>query len=502
MDAETDKYLVEEIVRAIFDQTIVGFVRTNLDGRVTFANNRYSEITGYPCEELLGKHFSEFTYSDDVPTSLEVFQRMTQDATPFFFEKRYVRKDGEIVWVSLSPCQMRDAHGKIVGESAFVVDISQRKRALDELRASEGKFRSLFENSRDALMTLAPPTWKFTSANRTTFELFGAQSEAEFLTFSPWDISPAQQPDGQSSFEKAHKMIEIALQDGSNFFEWMHRRLDGKMFMTEVLLSRLEEDGQIKLQATVRDITGRKHLEKEILEQRNEMDELQKSQVAAQTAAAIAHELNQPLSAVVSYNETALMLMNAEQPDLNQIRETIELSVQQALRAGQSIRQLFEYLSMRDFPKEPFNLNQEIVEVLETARKQHDLQFRSVLHLDKHLPLVQANRIHVRKVLFNLVHNGIEAMRIANVSVPAITVTVRTRAEQKVAQVTIKDNGPGIKHNDIERLFEPFFTTKTGGIGMGLAISRSLIEMNGGQLWIDPDEGPGATFHLTLPFAS
>ncbi len=130
------------------------------------------------------------------------------------------------------------------------------------------------------------------------------------------------------------------------------------------------------------------------------------------------------------------------------------------------------------------------------------MQFHSILKLEQQLPLVLANRSHVQRVLRNLLRNGIEAMQQAGVPLPSITVIVRTIKDEGVAQITIIDNGPGLKKEAIHRLFEPFFTSKPNGIGMGLAISRSLIETNGGQLWVDPQEGPGATFHLTLPFAT
>jgi signal transduction histidine kinase len=138
---------------------------------------------------------------------------------------------------------------------------------------------------------------------------------------------------------------------------------------------------------------------------------------------------------------------------------------------------------------------------LTTARAEHGLQFQASLQLEEGLPPIRASRVHVRKVLLNLLHNGIEAMQEAGVPQAAITITVRTMTDKNVAQVTIRDNGPGFTDTDIQRLFEPFFTTKAKGIGMGLTISRSLIEANGGQLWVDPQESPGATFHLTLPFA-
>jgi signal transduction histidine kinase len=117
------------------------------------------------------------------------------------------------------------------------------------------------------------------------------------------------------------------------------------------------------------------------------------------------------------------------------------------------------------------------------------------------LPQIRANRIHVQKVLLNLLNNGIEAMQAVSVPLPSLELLIVTVNRGGFAQMTIQDNGPGIKKENINRLFEPFFTTKSDGIGMGLAISRSLIEENGGQLWFDHQEGRGATFHLTLPVA-
>jgi signal transduction histidine kinase len=124
-----------------------------------------------------------------------------------------------------------------------------------------------------------------------------------------------------------------------------------------------------------------------------------------------------------------------------------------------------------------------------------------VLQLQPNLPPVLANRLQIEKVLVNLLRNSVEAMRNAGVPKSAITITVRTNAAGTMAQVTVQDCGPGLNADLVHRIFDPFFTTKPTGIGLGLAISRSLIEAHGGQLWADLDAGPGATFHFTLPLA-
>jgi two-component system sensor kinase FixL len=321
---------------------------------------------------------------------------------------------------------------------------------------------------------------------------FGASYEA-FLN--------AIHPDDRDMVNKAYTDALAKRQP----YDIVHRLqfADGRIkFVHEHCETYYDADGKaIRSLGTIQDITSRKILENQIQEQRNEMNALQKTQIAAQTASAIAHELNQPLSAIATYSDAALLLLKAENPDLEKISKAVEASERQALRAGQSIRELIAFLSIREFPTEAFELNDEITNILATARAEHELQFQSSLHLEEGLPLIRANRTHVRKVLLNLLHNGIDAMQEAGVPLASITITVRTITDKNVAQVTIRDNGPGFKEEDIQRLFEPFFTTKSKGIGMGLTISRSLIEANGGQLWVDPQEGPGATFHLTLPFA-
>ncbi|MDP2795174.1 MAG: PAS domain S-box protein [Sulfurisoma sp.] len=143
-------------------------------------------------------------------------------------------------------------------------DRAARDQAVVALRESEEKHRQLFESSRDALMTAAPPSWHFTSANRATLQLFGVATLADFAALGPWDVSPERQPDGRPSAEKAQEMIAAAMRDGAHFFEWQHQRLDGEPFAADVLLTRIELGGQVSIQATVRDITERKAAEEEI----------------------------------------------------------------------------------------------------------------------------------------------------------------------------------------------------------------------------------------------
>lgn len=145
-------------------------------------------------------------------------------------------------------------------------EITGHMQAEEALRISAQKHQLLFESSRDALMTVAPPSWKFATANQATLQMFGASSVAEFTALGPWDVSPERQPDGRPSSEKAPEMIAIAMREGSHFFEWTHQRLDGQPFDANVLLTRMEVGGDMFLLATVRDITERKQIEQSLLE--------------------------------------------------------------------------------------------------------------------------------------------------------------------------------------------------------------------------------------------
>jgi len=300
------------------------------------------------------------------------------------------------------------------------------------------------------------------------------------------------------AFNKYLRMVFANDSQNSVEFELMRKNEQNRIVQ---LFSNLDKSSN-NTRLSIFDVTERRLLEKESLKRMKQIESLSRRQIASHTASAIAHELNQPLIALASYSQAILLMLEDENPKLDKIRKAAKASGEQALRAGKSIHELIVLLNQEDSHAEDFDIYKEIQLIIDTAKLEHDLPFKTVFKLDKMLPLIRANRTQVHKVLLNLLRNGIESMQNHDESLPVITVTVQIIKDYNLAQITFQDNGPGFNAEQVRRLFEPFFTTKSNGVGMGLVISRSLIEANGGKLWVDPQETPGATFHFTLPLSS
>ena len=255
---ESDKRL-----RTITGTVMDAILMMDANGRISFYNLAAEHIFGWTAEEAVGKDLHRLLapnqYHEAYERHIEHFRQSGEGpAIGMTRELTALHKNGAEfpVELSLSAAKVGDAwHG--VG---VIRDITERKQMEETLQESEELHRVMFSSSRDAIMTLNPPSWKFTSCNPVSVAMFGAKDESEFILHDPWELSPERQPDGQPSSEKAKKMIETAMQDGSHFFEWRHKRLGGEEFPATVLLARLEIGDHAFLQATVRDISHQKQM--------------------------------------------------------------------------------------------------------------------------------------------------------------------------------------------------------------------------------------------------
>lgn len=253
-----------------------------------------------------------------------------------------------------------------------------------------------------------------------------------------------------------------------------------------------------RLIGVMQDVTDKIATELRLEEQRLKTESLVRRQIAGQTASAIAHELNQPLAAVSAYSEVAMRELDSIECT-PRLRRALTGCVEQAHRAGQALHELLEFLRSGDVEVEEFDLGQTVKACIAEAQSSGLRRFKAELVLEPSLPHVLANETQVSKVLANLIRNGLESIESAGLPNPVITITVEPLVEEGMARVTVQDNGPGLESETAHRVFDPFFTTKSRGIGMGLAVSLSLIKANGGELWLDTAAPAGAVFHFTLP---
>jgi len=508
MEEMRDRYL------DLYELAPVGYITLTREGMIAEANLTGAAMLGVDRKNLLGRRFAAFVSPEDSDKWNRHFLTVLKRDGRQHCELVLRRSDGLCIEARLTSLKAGDslsAHepddssqpGDKPNKSPLlrivITDISEIKAAEKMLWEKNQLLDSIIDNIPNMIFLKRASDLCFELFNKAGENLLG-YSRTDLLGKGNDDFWPREQADWFTATDRkvlasaaVTEIPEEAIRTASGETRYLHT--------WKVPLHDKGGEPTHLLGISV-DITERKKMEMEIQERRNEMEELQKMHVAAQTAAAIAHEINQPLLAICTYSEAAQMLLKAENPNLDKVHKAMAGCEQQALRAGKAIRELLEFLSAKEFPTEDFDLNQEILGVIGAAKSEHEMLFQPILRLEEGLALVRANRTHVQKALLNLLRNSVDSMQEAGVSLPAITVLVRTLTDKCVAQVTIQDNGPGVKQEDFQKLFEPFFTTKSKGIGMGLAISRALIEENGGQLWIDPQEGPGAIFHLTLPFAT
>lgn len=239
--------------------------------------------------------------------------------------------------------------------------------------------------------------------------------------------------------------------------------------------------------------------ERELQQRRAETAHVLRLHTAGEMVSAIAHELNQPLHAVTTYCEAAQRMLRTDPLDAENLARALEQTALQAQRAAYVIRELRAFLRREAPTLEPLDINELVREALMLlAADSHGNGFRVEFTPAAALPPVAANRVQIEQALLNLLRNGIEAMRGARPAGGALDVRTSLN-EEGLVQVTVSDSGPGIDPETRGRIFEPFFSSKSDGLGLGLAISRSIVEAHGGRLWADPRSGPGAVFHFTLP---
>jgi signal transduction histidine kinase len=296
-------------------------------------------------------------------------------------------------------------------------------------------------------------------------------------------------------------------------YETIRRRKDGTHVNISLTVSPIvDEHGQVVGASKIaRDITERKRIEQErrdmavtaaLRDKEAELARVTRALTVGELATSIAHEVNQPLAAIVTNAEAGLRWLDGQIPNLHEAHESLELIVRDGIRAGGVIRRIREFLKKDSEQTTSLDINEVVQEAVLLART--DLlksQVAPRVELCAELPPVRGDRVQLQQVILNLVINGREAMAPAADGQRELVIISQKSAEGGVL-VAVRDSGAGAKPQDIERMFEAFFTTKRTGMGIGLSISRSIVEAHGGRIWAAQNAGPGLTVQFSLPAAS
>src|SRR5271165_2090517 len=276
-------------------------------------------------------------------------------------------------------------------------------------------------------------------------------------------------------------------------------RKDGGTFPMELQVGEVKHNGHRLFTGFVRDLTERQRTEQRLQELQTGLLHASRLRSMGQMAAALAHELNQPLTATANYVKAAQRLAATAQPDAARIRQALDRAAQQTLRCGEIIRRLRSFVARGEVERRPEPIGKLIEEASALAlvgAKEHGI--RVDLGLAAAVPAIEVDRVQIQQVLLNLIRNAVEAMQHSS----RRELSVRVSEAEDMVQVSVADTGPGVAPEVAAQLFQPFVTTKPDGMGIGLSVCRTIIEAHGGRLWMQPNPGGGSVFHFTVPVAS
>ena len=382
--------------------------------------------------------------------------------------------------------------GELIEYVGTNIDVTAYVRAEGELRASEARFRTLVDHAADAIL-LRGDDGRLIDVNQYACELLGYARE-ELIGMTPRDlVDPNEDP-------AFFRSVDVRLKAGELFvFESGLRRKDGTVIPVEVRVRPFSQDAQRLFLAIARDITERRQaeLERERLYQLEaDLAHINRVNVIGEMTASIAHEINQPLSGVVSNGSACLRWLASTPPNLEEARESAHRIVRDGKRAGEIITRIRHLARKEAAPKAKLDLNESVSEVLalvaDEARKK-----KVSIHTEfaENLSPIMGDRVQLQQVVLNIVMNALDAMTQSESKL----LLIRSWEELDQVKVAIQDTGRGLDQSTIERMFEPFYSTKSGGMGMGLSISRSIVLSHGGRIWATANDGAGATVQFTLP---
>jgi PAS domain S-box-containing protein len=462
------------------------------DGSADFANRPWLDYTGLSAEDATGWGWTVAVHPDDRPSMMRAWQQMLASGAPGEAEARLRRADGQYRWFLFRCVPRKNAAGEVTGWCGTNTDIEDRKRIEQDVARSKQILDETQRLTRCGSMG-------FDTATGT---VFWSDEGARIFGFEPGERPPIERvwerihPDdrwlSERSVERARRgepdteyEVRLVMDDGSIR---RVRRIDP--------LGAPESESGV---CALVDVTGAREAEAALQEAQAELARMSRVTSLGELAASITHEVLQPISAIVANGEASLAFLDRPQPDVAEVRDGLTSMVADARRAAEIVGRM-RALSKRAKPERcDVDLNHMLEDAV--ALIHAELVRRAVslhLELERPLPDVSCDRVQVQQVVINLLLNGIQAMAAVETARMLALRSKRLGDDQVVVEV--EDRGTGVDPAVGDRVFAPFFTTKSDGMGMGLAICRSIVRAHGGRLWFTPAE-VGTVFCFSLPLA-
>jgi PAS domain S-box-containing protein len=431
-------------------------------------------------------------HPDDRALVQQINDRASNDGTNFNTEYRLLMPDGAIKYLHVVAHVLQDQSGNLEFVGAMM-DITANKQAEEALRRSEEQWRDVFENN-PTMYFMVDAAGKVMAVNQ-----FGAEQLG--YTANQLVGKPVLNVFCESDREAVQRNFALCLKELGRARNWEARKVrrDGEvLWVRETAKAVPRLNGPIVLIAC-EDITEKKRAEEALNKAQADLAHVSRVTTMGELVASIAHEVNQPLGAIVTNGHACVHLLSREVPDLDKAREVIGRMISDGMRASEVIKRIRDLLRKTPPEKAPLNINEPIQEVIALVSSDV-LRSRVKLFADlaSDLPPVIGDRVQLQQVILNLILNAKDAMSAVQTHPHELLITSRKSKSGEVV-VAVRDSGKGLEPGDADRIFDPFFSTKPEGMGLGLSISRTIIEDHHGTLWATPNEDKGATIQFALP---
>jgi two-component system sensor kinase FixL len=476
------------------DDAILG---KTLDGIVTDWNGAAETIFGYSAAEMIGKPLAILLPPGKEKEEEKILALIRQGERVDHFETVRRRKDGELIDVSVTLSPVWDNDGVLIGASKVARDISAAKRAQAVLQEREAHLQSVLDTVPDAMVVI-DTRGIMQSFSATAGKLFG-YTPAETVGRNVSMLMPEPYRTQHDSY------LGRYLATGERRIIGIGRvvvgqRKDGTTFPMELSVGEMRSGERRFFTGFLRDLSERQATQQRLQDLQSELIFMSRFTALGEMASTLAHELNQPLTAVASYLNGARRLLNAGRPgDAVMARDAIDSAAAQALRAGQIIKRLREFVARGESERQVEDLRKLVEEASALALVgAKESGTRVSFAFDPLARFVLADKIQIQQVLLNLIRNAVEAMQ--EVATRELTLSTQL-LDASTIEIAVTDTGPGLAPEVLAKLFQPFVTTKAHGMGVGLSISRTIVEAHGGRLLAEANPGGGTVFRLTLKSA-